>query len=354
MIEQILNQIYSVVDSFASSTYGNLAGEIGALVVILGGVSFLILTINMILQIVPMHGAAVFGWAVKFILVSSAASSWAFFQPIYAALNGLADGVAGLLLGGNDMASGLDNLTEKLWSNADTLMELAGLKNLGAALSGALVALLAVALSCVSVVVIGISKIGLGIALGLAPLFIISLLFKATSDMFASWTKWTMTFVLNMIMVAGILGVMSNLLDMVAASGDAANLEDMIPAIIICAALVFFVKQVPSYAGALAGSMAMGGMSLTSAASKMGGGAASAAKGTSGAANNAYTAAKVGGAVMGAGREEKARGGSMKDRGSAMLAEYTDIHNKARATKNARLRSAASENNKSRSARGAK
>jgi type IV secretion system protein VirB6 len=129
-----------------------------------------------------------------------------------------------------------------------------------------------------------------------------------------------------------------------AGSDGATTLPEMTGTLIITISMIFFMKQVPSYASALAGSMAVGGMSLTSVASKMGGSATSAAKGAAGAANDAYTSAKVGAAVMGAGREEKARGGSMMDRGSAMLAEYTDIHNKARATsKNARLRNAASE-----------
>lgn len=331
MIAAILGQIYSVVDGFASSAYGSLAGEIGTLALWMGSIGFLILILNMILQIMPMHGGAVFAWAVKFLLVTAAASSWAFFQPIYAAVNGMADGVAGLLLGGVDMASGLDNMAGRLWANYDFLMGQAGLSNIGAGLTAVFIGILAIALSCVAVVVIGISKIGLGIALGLAPLFIVSLLFKATSDLFSSWTKWVLTFVMTMIMTAGILGVMSSLLDGAAASSEGAQtLEDMVGTLIIATAMVFFMTQVPAYASALAGSIAAGGISLTSAGQSAGRGLMGAGKAS---AAGAQKVSQLASRNKHPGQDQGGKGASAPQKAAAMMREESDKFNKARSQK---------------------
>jgi type IV secretion system protein VirB6 len=320
-----------VVDNFASSTYGSLAGEIGTLALWMGSVGFLILILNMILQIVPMHGGAIFGWAVKFILVTAAASSWAFFQPIYDAINGLADGIAGLLLGGIDMASGLDNMANRLWENYDTLMSQAGLSNIGAGLTAVIIGVLAVALSCVAVVVIGISKIGLGIALGLAPIFIVCLLFKATSDLFASWTRWTMTFVMMMIMTAGILGVLSSLLDAATTnSAGAGTIQDMVGTLIIATAMLFFIKQVPSYASALAGSIAAGGISLTSAGQSAGRGLMGAGKA---GASGAQKVSQLANRNKQPGQGQDGKGASVQQKAAAMMREESDRFNKARPSK---------------------
>lgn len=69
------------------------------MVLILGTLGFLILCFNMLVQVVPMHGGAFILWAARLILINAAATSWAFFEPIYAALNAIPDGIAGLLLG---------------------------------------------------------------------------------------------------------------------------------------------------------------------------------------------------------------------------------------------------------------
>ena len=353
MIGNILALIDTLVLSFTSSTFGALAAEFGSLIMVLGSIGLLILIINMMLQLVPMHGGVIFAWAVKFVLVSAAASSWTFFQPIYEALNGLAEGVAGVLLGGDNIAAGLDNTADQFWDFYDELASQAGLRNVLAGLLAVVVGGIAVALAVVAIGVIGISKIGLGVAIALAPIFITALLFKATSDLFASWTKWTLSFVLNLILTAGVIGIMGRLLEEATRDSDGATtLEEMAGTIVITVAMIFFIKQVPSYSSALAGTVAVGGISLTSAAGGAARGAMGAARGAANAASNAYTGAKVANSVMGAGKEAKAQGGSMMDRGLAMAREYNDIQNKARtASRNARLRGAAAANTNARKER---
>ena len=345
MIEAVLDNIDTQVSLITQTTFGSLAGEIGTLAAILGGVGFLILTLNMLVQLVPMHGGAIFAWAVKFLLVTAAASSWAFFEPIYQAIIGVGDGVAALLLGGGTgIASGLQQTVDVLWANYDTLIAQSGLSNVGAGFSAVLVAVVAIFLTCAGIMVIGISKMGLAIALGVAPLFIITLLFKTTSDLFGSWTKFTLSFVMVLILTAGIIGVLSQVLGMATGSADGAeNLEDMIAVLVISVATIFFLMQVPSYASALAGSIASAGVSLSSAGGAMAGGAKSAASKTAGAAVGGYTASKVAGAAVAAGSAERAGGGSMFAAAQATAREGADIYNKSRASTNARLRGAAAE-----------
>ncbi|PJN94293.1 hypothetical protein CNY89_15370, partial [Amaricoccus sp. HAR-UPW-R2A-40] len=61
-------------------------------------------------------------------------------------------------------------------------------------------------MACVAILVAGIAKIGLAMAVSLAPLFIASLLFRGTSDLFTSWAKFTLGFAMIPMVLAGVMG----------------------------------------------------------------------------------------------------------------------------------------------------
>lgn len=286
MIEAVINDIDAEVANVTETTYAALAGDVGQMVLILGTLGFLILCFNMLVQVVPMHGGAFIVWAVRLILINAAATSWAFFQPVYAALNSIPDGIAGLLLGGESLAGGLQNTADVLTDGASSMMSEASWRDIDIHLVALLIWVIGVLLTCAAILVIGISKLGLGIALGLAPVFIVTLLFKATSDLFGAWTKFTLSFMMNLILTAGIIGVIVTIIEGYTNEADATDgLSGMVPTIVIAVAAVFFLRMVPGYASALAGSLAVGGLSLAQAATGTASAAGSALSAGRGAAN---------------------------------------------------------------------
>lgn len=325
MIEQVIGGIDATVGSLAQSNYGALAGDVGTLLAILGGISFLLLTINMIIQVVPIGIGGFTIWAAKFILITAAASSWAFFEPIYDSIINLADGGSALLLGGETLTGGLQNTSDQLWSNYDTLSAAAGF-NVGLHLTALIIALVAIALTCAAVVVIGISKMGLALALGLAPLFIMSLMFRATSDLFGAWTKVTLSFALTIILTSGIVAIVTSLLSNAASQAAiAVSLQDMLVVIVTAVSVTYIMVQAPSYAMALAGSIAAGGISTIAAATGTASAVTSAARAGSkakDATGSAYTAGSVARSMGQVYSGSRAEGHSPMQAGKSMARAY--------------------------------
>lgn len=293
MIEAVLSSIDGTVADIAETTFGSLAGDVAALVIPLGMIGFLILTINMIAQLLPMNGGAYLAWAARFMIVTSAATSWAYFQPIYDTIIALPDGISGLLMGGASMTSGLQNTVGQLFEAYDSMQSSAGY-NVGLHITALMIGAVAIALTCAAILVIGIAKMGLAISLGLAPIFIITLLFKSTQDLFGAWSKFVLNFAMILILTAGIIGVITVLLTQFSHDANsAAGLEDMLGLLVIAISSIFFIIQVPNYAMALSGSMAVAGVSLTAAAKGATGAAGATASGAGSAASGA-----VGGAAL--------------------------------------------------------
>lgn len=345
MIESVISSIDGTVGSVAESNYGALAGDVGTLLAILGGISFLLLTINMIIQVVPMGIGGYTIWAAKFILITAAASSWAFFEPIYDAVINLADGGSALLLGGETLTAGLQNTSDQLWASYDTLSADAGF-NVGLHLTALVIALIAIGLTCAAVMVIGISKMGLALTLGLAPLFIMSLMFRATSDLFGAWTKVTLSFALTLLLTSGVIAIVTSLLSTATAeAATAVDLQGMLVVIVTAVSVTYIIVQAPAYAMALAGSIAAGGISMIAAAKgstsaiTSAAGAGSKAKNASG---SAYTAGSVARSIGQVYSGSRADGQSPMQASKSMARAYKEARRKSfTSSDGARLRHAA-------------
>ncbi|WP_326525941.1 type IV secretion system protein, partial [Sphingomonas sp.] len=156
-------------------------------------------------------------------------------------------------------------------------------------------------MACVAIVVAGIGKIGLAMAVSLAPIFIACLLFKATSDLFSTWCKFTLGFALIPLVLAGVMGVIVNLgagmIDEVESSGA---LTDAAGFLILAMAAIFLMSQVPTMVNGLAGTVVATASGLREAsqmagiATGVGGIAAGGIRAATPAAKVAATAVRAG------------------------------------------------------------
>ena len=90
-----------------------------------------------------------------------------------------------------------------------------------------ILAVIGALMACVAILVSAIAKVGLAMAVSLAPLFIASLLFRGTSDLFSSWAKFTLGFALIPLVLAGVMGAIVGIGGaMIADIDDAATLTD--------------------------------------------------------------------------------------------------------------------------------
>ena len=61
-------------------------------------------------------------------------------------------------------------------------------------------------MAAAAIIVIALGKIGLAMAIALAPIFIPALMFRATSNLFESWVRFTIGFALIPLVMAGVVG----------------------------------------------------------------------------------------------------------------------------------------------------
>ena len=300
MIEGILGAIDGVIYARSQDLFDALAGDIGTLIVILGVMGLGFLSLNMMFQMVPIMPSVYIAWGIRYVIIAALATSWVNFVPIYSAVVALPDSFANSMMGttGETTTSGLQEVSDEIFRRYDEMIASAGLTSFGIHLQAMFIFVLGIILVCASVVVIGTAKIGLAIALGLGPIFIASLLFKPTSDLFGSWSKFVLNFIMVIVLVAAMVSIVSGIMNTISTSSvGATTLDGMVSLLVIGVAMIFFLAMIPNYAMALSGSIAGGAMSVVAAAQTMRSGASAAVGGGAKKADQGYTGAVVGNAM---------------------------------------------------------
>ena len=93
-------------------------------------------------------------------------------------------------------------------------------------------------------------------AVALAPFFIPTLMFKATSNLFESWVRFTLGFAMIPLVMAGVIGAIVGIGEgMISEATDATALADAAGFIIVGAGAVFLTFQVPTLVNSLSGTI---------------------------------------------------------------------------------------------------
>ena len=107
-----------------------------------------------------------------------------------------------------------------------------------------------------------LSKIAIAILLGLAPIFIVAVLFNFTNKMFETWLQQLINFTLVIIFTYAIsaffITLVTQLLGQLIQRGEEITFGDVAPLSIISIVLGVLLKQVPGIASALAGGAQVG------------------------------------------------------------------------------------------------
>ena len=85
-----------------------------------------------------------------------------------------------------------DAMIDTLLEFSDRLADESGL--IGISMASILVWIIGGLMAAAAIIVISLGKIGLAMAIALAPFFIPTLMFKATSSLFESWVRFTLGF----------------------------------------------------------------------------------------------------------------------------------------------------------------
>ena len=108
-----------------------------------------------------------------------------------------------------------------------------------------------------------LSKMGLSIALGVGPIFVLLTLFEPTKRFFDAWLGQTLNYVFMVVLSAASIRLIMSILDYYLKDINLAKISDpmldhALPAIVFSAIAALVLKQMPAMASALGGGVALG------------------------------------------------------------------------------------------------
>ncbi|PZX14178.1 type IV secretion system protein VirB6 [Palleronia aestuarii] len=300
-VENTLNQVDNAIGNYAESSFTAFAGPIATICQAMGLVGLAFIALNALTQWVPIRTSEYFKWGVRYIIITAVATTWAQFEPIYDIVTNTPQELGAKLMGIVDapnLNTAFDEIISTMFNFSDTLSENASLP-FGISFAAIVVWIIGSLMAAAAIIVISLGKIGLGMAIALAPIFIPALMFKATSNLFESWVRFTLGFALIPLVMAGVVGAIVGIGQSLIAEADAAiTLEDAGGFIIVGVGAIFMTAMVPTLVNGLSGTI-----TATANGVAMAIGGATAAVGASAVAGKIATAggreiARIGGAQI--------------------------------------------------------
>ncbi len=281
-ITTTLASIDAGINTYARDVFIAASGPVSTLIMAAGIVALPLIALNSVMQFRPISMSSYFTWAIRYVIILAVATSWTQFSVIFTVLTTVPDTYGALLLaqagGAPGSASSLntemDRMVSEIFNFADRANASAGL--VGISFAAVIMSILGAIMATVAIIVSGIAKIGLGLAVGLAPIMVASLMFRSTSQLFESWTRFTIGFALIPLILAGIMGVIIGVgSPLITTASGATDFSGFAGFAIVVLSAIFLMFQVPTLASGLSGSIvaAAGAALVAVGVSRLAGGA---------------------------------------------------------------------------------
>ena len=337
-IEDTLNLIDSSVATYAQSVFVEFGGPVSTTIRLGGLVALVLLAINVIMQWAPLRVTDFAKWSVRYLIILAVATSWSQFLPFYDMLTNVPSSIGAALLEASSdttLNGALDEMVTSIFDFSDRAADESGFFSIS--MLSILLAIVGALMACVAILVSGIAKIGLAMAVSLAPIFIATLLFRGTSDLFNSWAKFTLGFALIPMVLAGVMGVIigigTSLIDQI---DSAFTLTDAAPFLIVAMAAIFLMSQVPTMVNGLAGTVVATASGVREAR-QMAGGVAMAGGGAKAIARAAHPAMAAAASAVGAARAAEGGIGARAQAGAQEMVQAYEARKKSRENAQARM-----------------
>lgn len=330
-IADTLSQIDATVATYAESVFVNFGGPVATTIRLAGLVSLAFLGINVIMQWLPLRVTDFAKWSVRYLIILAVATSWSQFLPFYDMLTNVPSSIGARLLdvsGTVSLNEALDTMVTSIFDFSDRAADESGFFSIS--LLSIVLAIVGALMACVAILVAGIAKVGLAMAVSLAPLFIASLLFRGTSDLFSSWAKFTLGFALIPLVLAGVMGVIVGIGEtMISEIDNAGTITDAAGFLIVALAAIFLMSQVPTMVNGLAGTVVATASGVREAR-QLAGGAGMAAGGMKAVARTAHPAVAAVSGAVGAVRGAEGGMGDRARAGAQELVQNYEARKRAR------------------------
>lgn len=256
-IADTMNLIDSAIASYAQNVFVNFGSSVSLMLQAMGLVGLAFIAINSLYQVVPIRLSEYLKWSVRYVVIFAVATSWSQFLPFYKIVTDTPSAIGAQLLSvtdAPDLNTALDKMVTGLFDFSETTQKEASL--FGISLTAVLIWAVGALLACATIIVTGLGKIGLAMAVSLAPVFIPALMFNATRNLFEGWVKFVLGFALIPVVSAGVMGAIVGIgQGLVSQAGGATTLNQAAGFLIVGLAAVFLMMKVPDMVGGLAGTI---------------------------------------------------------------------------------------------------
>jgi type IV secretion system protein VirB6 len=192
-------------------------------------------------------------------LYASFVSDWLWQSP---------DALASIVLNSGGGGSGtsvtfgfLDTMLSKFYERGDYFWQLgiaSTIPNFGFLIIAVVVWGFGIGITAYVAFLMILSKLALAVLLGIGPIFIILLMFNATRKFFDAWIGQVINFVFLNMLTAAVAVMMLSIIDSyISGMVSAADIVDVFPMVILSVISIFILRQVPSWAAALGGGVAV-------------------------------------------------------------------------------------------------
>ena len=332
-VEDTLNNVDAAILGYAQSSFSAFAGPIAGVLQVMGVVGLALIAINALVQWVPIRVSEYLKWGLRFVVLTAVATSWAQFAPIYNIVTNSPGELGATLMGvvnAPNLNSAFDAMITTLFDFSDALADEAALFSIS--MASIVVWIIGGLMAASAIIVIALGKIGLGMAIALAPIFIPTLMFRATSNLFESWVRFTLGFALIPLVMAGVVGAVVGIgQGMIGLAATATTLENAAGFLIVGVGAIFMTLMVPTLVNGLSGTITATANGVAMAMGGAGLGVAGAAAGYAGmrAAKQAVAPILQGEArAQAAGGDAKAAGGNAAEARSAERLRQKGIRQK--------------------------
>ncbi len=257
-IQTTLDQIDEAIEGYAETVFTDFGDPIATTLQLAGVVSLGFIALNTLLQWVPIRVTEYTKWGLRYVIVFAVATSWQQFLPFYEILTNVPGAIGAQLLGvtgAPNLNMALDDMVTRIFAWSDHAAAQSGW--MGISLTAVLLMVLGALMACVAILVSAIAKIGLAMAVSLAPVFIGTLLFRGTSDLFTHWSRFTIGFALIPLVLAGVMGAVIGVGEglMAATGSEPTSMSEIAGFLIITMSAIIMMSQVPTMVNGLAGTI---------------------------------------------------------------------------------------------------
>lgn len=301
IIQELGTQIDAATVDYLQAVFTAVATPVTNLMKSVGVVALLFIALNHIFQVQSVHYSKYLTWGVTYVIVVSFATLWSNFSPVYNALTGITQGYSNLVI--EAVAKDIETLRADIldpgkitgageaktyaamdefghaivWISGDFFRD-TSITNLGKTFrnifSGIVVLIVGGIFIAACAIMILIAKVGIILAISLAPLGIMMFMWDKTRQYFQGWVSLLIGFSVIPLLLGCLMAIVLYFAaHLLATSGASSQEKDKFwPFVFVMIAALVLLFHIPTMAQTLASaSVAVGGSSVARGLNSLGG-----------------------------------------------------------------------------------